>query len=118
MAKPTAPQCHAMTTYYINAFRERYKRDPNVNRNTARWNWEGILTDMPPSKAKELVDFYFSTTSQKQHALDWFFYNYDKLRDTMSDQEVDRERRRKMRAESEARAAEWRARGNTGIASN
>lgn len=118
MAKPTAQQCHAMTSYYKKAFQEKYKYEPNVNRNTARWNWEGILTDMPASKAKELVDFYFSTTSQKQHSLDWFFYNYDKLIESLSDLEKDRLRRKQLREESEKRAAEWRARGNTGIGSN
>lgn len=118
MAKPTAQQCHAMTTYYMNAFREKYKREPRVNRNTARWHWEGMLTDMPPAEAKKLVDFYFTTSSQKQHALDWFFYNYDKLQESMSDIDLDRERRKKLREESEKRAAEWRARGNKGIGSN
>lgn len=118
MAKPTAQQCHAMTTYYVNLFTEKYHRAPTVNRHSARWGWESVLMGMPPTEAKRLLDFYFTTTSQKQHALDWFFYNYDKLIESMSDLDKDRERRKKLREESEKRAAEWRARGNTGIASN
>ena len=73
---------------------------------------------MSTEEAKRLIDFYFTTKSQKRHALDWFFYNYEKLEESMAVLEVDRQRRAQLREESAARAAEWRARGNTGIASN
>ena len=118
MAKPTAQQCHAMTTYYMNAWREKYKREPSVNRNTARWAWEGMLMDMPPAEVKKLVDFYFSTKSERLHALDWFFYNYEKLESAMVQLDLDRQRRERMREESAKRAEEWRARGNKGIGGN
>lgn len=118
MAKPTAQQCHAMTTYFIQQFKEKYGRQPTgVNRNTARWNWEGILTDHSVVEAKKLVDFYFQTNNAS-HPLDWFFYNYEKLEVSMENLAVDIDRRAKMRKESAERAAEWRARGNKGIGSN
>lgn len=118
MAKPTAQQCHAMTTYYVSKFKEKYGREPVINRHSARWGFESVLMGMPPAEAKKLLDFYFTTTSTKQHALDFFFYNYEKLIESLSALEQDKLRRKKMREESEKRAAEWRARGNTGIGSN
>lgn len=118
MAKPTAAQCHTLTSYYVKLFKERYHREPVVNRHSARWGFEAVLMGMPPEEAKKLLEFYFTTTSQKQHALDWFFYNYDKLIESQTDLDKDRNRREQLRRESEKRAAEWRARGNKGIGSN
>lgn len=117
MAKPTVQQCYAMTSYFVAAFKSHYKgQEPVLNRHAARWGFESILMGLPPEEVKKLIDFYFTTKSQKRHALDWFFYNYEKLQESMNVLELDKERRAKLREESEARAAEWRARGNTGIA--
>lgn len=118
MAKPTPQQCHALITYYINLFKERYKTEPVVNRHAARWGFDSILQGMPPTEARSLLDFYFTTESSKRHSLDWFFYNYDKLIDSQTEVEKDRAHRDKLRAESEQRAKEWRERGNTGIAND
>lgn len=119
MAKPTAQQCHTMTSYYVTKYKEKYDRAPTgVNRNTARWNWEGILTDMNLDAAKKLVDFYFETNNERKHPLDWFFYNYEKLEESQEALKAEKQRRAKVMEESAKRAAEWRARGNTGIGSN
>ena len=115
MAKPTAQQCHAMTTYFASGFKSKYGRSPVVNRHAARWGWESVLMDMPTTEAKALVDYYLETNSENNHSLDWFFYNYDKLILAMAERDKDREERRRLREESARRAAEWRARGNTGI---
>lgn len=117
--KPTVQQCYAMIDYYIKAYKAHYAgQEPVLNRHAARWGFESVLMGLPPEEVKKLIDFYFTTKSQKRHALDWFFYNYEKLIESASDLEKDRARREKLREESEARAAEWRARGNTGIAGN
>lgn len=119
MAKPTVQQCHAMTSYFVKGYKVRYRgQEPKVNRHAARWGFESILMGMSPDKVKELIDYYFTTTSQKRHSLDWFLYNYEKLEDGLEQLELDRERREKLRKESAERVAEWRTRGNTGIASN
>lgn len=116
MAKPTVQQCHAMTTYYVKLFKAKYGTEPVVNRHSARWGFESLLMGMPPSDARELLDFYFTTKSEKRHSLDWFFYNYEKLTESLTEVEKDRAHRDKLRHESEQRAKEWRERGNTGIA--
>jgi len=115
MARPTAKDCHTLTSYYIKAWKERYHREPVVNRHSARWGFESVLMGMPVSEAKKLIDFYLTTESQKQHSLDWFFYNYDKLIDSLSDLEKDRLERERLREESRKRAEEWKARGNRGL---
>lgn len=112
-----AQDCHAMTSYYVKVYKDKYKAAPKVNRTTARWDWAGILEDLSIDEARSLIDFYF-TTSNKGHPLQWFFYNYDKLQESMRQLEEDSKRRKKMREESEIRAKEWRESGKRGISSN
>ncbi|SRR6266542_3595289 len=111
----TAQQCHAMTTYYFKAYKDVYGREPIVNRNTARWGFDGILKGMPPAEAQRLIDFYLTTASSNKHSLEWFFYNYDKLIISQRETEEDSERRARLRAETKQRAEEWRASGHKGI---
>lgn len=119
MPKPTVQQCHAMTSYYIKRFKEKYGAEPVVNRHSARWGFDSILMGMAPTEVKELIDYYFKTVSMNRHALDWFFYNYDKLIRGKNDLEEDAERRERLRRESEERAREWRERfGNQGFTDN
>lgn len=118
MPKPTPQQCHALTTYYVKLFKQKYGTEPVVNRNRARWDFDTLLSGMSSVHAKELLEFYFTTASPKGHTLDWFFYNYDKLMESQTEAEKDRAARDKLRQESAQRAKEWRERGNTGIANS
>lgn len=113
MAKPTAQQCHALTSYYVKAYTSRHKVAPSVNRNTARWGFESMLMDMPADEVKELIDFYLTTASARKHPLDWFFYNYERLVEDLEERRRDREERARLRKESEERTREWKRRGMT-----
>lgn len=116
MAKATAQQCHAMTTYYVKRYKEKYGTEPVVNRHSARWGFDSVLLGMSPEETKELIDYYFKTTSTRRHSLDWFFYHYEKLIDGKNDLQTDIERRERLRRESEQRAREWREKvGNQSI---
>jgi hypothetical protein len=118
MAKPTPQQCHALTSHYIKLFKQKFGTEPVVNRHSARWGFDSVLLGMPPSEAKELLEFYFTTGSTNRHDLQWFFYNYEKLEDSLTEVEKDQKARAKLRQESAQRAKEWRERGNTGIANS
>lgn len=115
MTKPTAQACHAMTTYYVNTYNEYFDRAPRVNRNKARWGWDGILQDMSATEAKSLVDFWLSDKSAANQDLEWFFYNYDKLMELRDEQARQYARRKALMEESRKRAAEWKERGNKTI---
>lgn len=99
----SAGQAHALTTYYIGKYQERYNEKPIVNRNKARWSWDSMLYDLTPVEIKELLDFYFKSHSAKAHDLDNFFYNYDKILLSMRQAEVDAEGRKAMMRETEER---------------
>jgi hypothetical protein len=113
---PTAQQCHAAITYYEKAYTEHYDKKPVINRHTARWGFDSVLRDLSPTECKELIDYYFQTGGN--HALDWFFYNYDKLLIARSSQVANADERSRLREESKQRVKEWRERGRQGITGN
>lgn len=109
----TAQQCHAAITYYEKAYIEHHGFKPVINRNTARWGFDSILRDMSPSECKALIDYYFDTGGN--HALDWFFWNYDKLIIARTSSVQETKARDKLKEESKQRVKEWRERGRHGI---
>lgn len=118
MAKPTPAQCHTMISYYIHVYKEKYGREPVVNRHSARWGFDSVLQGLSLEETKALLDYYLITESDRKHPLDWFFYNYDKLVDSKRSVDDDDARRARLRRESQQRVEEWLARGNTRIASH
>lgn len=115
---PAAKDCHTLTSYYIKLYKAKYGSEPSVNRHTARWGFDSVLMGMTLSEARVLLDFYLTTNSSKKHALDWFFYNYEKLQESMVITQEDAARRAQLREESRIRAQEWRERGKQGITDN
>lgn len=113
-----AKDCHALVTYFVKKYEEVYGFKPTVNRHSARWGFDSILSDLSSTEAKSLIDYYFRTESAKGHPLDWFFYNYDKLLIAKAESDVDADRTAKLREESKKRAEEWRKSGKQGIADN
>lgn len=115
---PAAKDCHALITYYIKGYEKKYNNTPNVNRYSARWGFDSVLTGMSMQHAKELLDYYFTTSSPRMHDLDWFFYNYEKLVKGMQDDREDGEHIRRLMEESKSRAEQWRQSGKQGITNN
>lgn len=108
MANPTAQQCHAMTTYYISAYREVVGKEPVVNRNKAKAGWSGLLMDYTPTQARELVDYYLDHYSEPR--IDWFLYNYEKVDVAKQEYEEESIAAVKRRQETARRLEEWRNR--------
>lgn len=106
--KPTAQQCHAMTTYFASAYQDKVGKSAVLNRNKARWSWESVLMDYTPGQARELVDFYLEHWPDPN--LDWFFYNYEKVDQAIADHNQEEEARRARREQTQKRLDEWRNR--------
>jgi hypothetical protein len=111
----SAKDCHALTNYYVSGFKAAHGREPNVNRWSARWGFDAVLQGMSTEDAKALIDYYFTTPSDRLHDLDWFFYNYQKLTKARADIGTDTEHRAKLMQESKQRAEEWRKSGKRTI---
>ncbi len=114
----TAKDCHALITYYEKSYNDKYGKVPNVNRYAARWGFDSVLQSMNSVQAKELLDYYFTTPATRKHDLDWFFYHYHELVESMLKAKDDAAHRRKLMEESKLRAEQWRQSGKQGIANN
>lgn len=108
MAKPTAQQCHALTTYYVSKYTDTFGYAPVVNRNKARYGFEGLLMDFSPTESREIVDYYIDHYANP--AIDWFIYNYEKVVVAKREREAEQEVQEKRRAATEKRLEEWRNR--------
>jgi hypothetical protein len=108
----TPAQCNSLTTYYMKAYEEKFRRARPVNRNTARWSWANMLEDMTVAEVKELIDYYMKIDGTHGNQLPWFFNHYDELIKNKEAQEADDEFREKLRQETILRTEAWRqARG-------
>jgi len=107
-----------MTSYYVKGYEGKYGIKPNVNRYSARWGFDSLLAGMSKADAKEVVDYYFTTLSMRKHDLDWFFYNYEKLVESMVEGRAEAEHRKRLVEESRQRAEAWRNSGKSGIANS
>lgn len=108
MTKPTAAQCHALTTYFVNKYNEVMGRAVVVNRNKAKWGFESILMDMTVIEAQALIDFYIRYYDKP--SIDWFMYNYEKIVEQKQDHEKQEKSAAKRREITAARLEEWRNR--------
>jgi len=113
----TAKDCHALTRYFVEAYKVKHGREPTVNRWSARWGFDAMLQGMPSEEVKSLIDYYLTTPNERMHDIEWFFYNYHKLIKAKHDVDVDVDHRRKLMQESKQRAEEWRQSGKRSIAS-
>jgi len=108
MAKATAQQCHALTTYYISKYTEEVGKAPLVNRNKTRWGFEAMLLDYTPEQARELIDHYIEHYSTP--TIEWFLFNYEKVDEAKKEYEQYKVSSAKRLAETQKRLEEWRNR--------
>lgn len=108
MAKPTAQQCHALTTYYIKQFTDVVGFAPVVNRNKARYGFEGLLMDYSPEDSRKIIDYYLAHYANP--SVDWFIYNYEKVVVAMEEYIENEEAQQKRREATAKRLEEWRNR--------
>lgn len=107
----TPKECNTLTSYFEKAWAQKYGRKSNVNRYKARWGFDAVLGGMSLDNAKELIDFYLTTANNRDHDLEWFFYNYDKLEDARDKAAEDRAEIERLKEETKKRASEWSRRG-------
>lgn len=110
MAKPTAQQCHGMTTFFMTEYEKRFAEKPVVNRNKARWFMESILMDYSTKEAKELIKHYLD--SYERPSLDWLSMNYEKVIERRKEAAEKAEASAKRREVTEKKLQEWRNRWN------
>ena len=107
MAKPTAQQCHAMTSYYIGRYEKVKGTKPVVNRNKAKYTFESLLWDYSVDEVKGFLDFFIDHYDQ---TLEWFNYNYETVINEHNDYGIQQELAAKRRRDTAERLEAWRKR--------
>jgi len=106
LTKDSASLAFALLSYYASKYKERYGKQPNINKYKEKWAAGDILQDFNFDEAKSIIDYYF-TLSKDGHPLTWLFNNFDKLKDTVNANELDKKLRAERRAELAKLREEW-----------
>ena len=106
MTKDSANLAFALLSYYASKYKERYGKQPNINKYKEKWAASDILQDFGFDEAKTIIDYYF-TLSKEGHPLNWMFNNFDKLKDTVNANAIDKKLRAERRAELAKLREEW-----------
>ena len=51
---------------------------PSLNKYREKWAMQDVIDSIGYSRAKELIEYYF-TTGKNGHPLQFFFFNFDKI---------------------------------------
>lgn len=99
MTKEEAKQAYALVSLYIALYKNKYNKQPLVNRYREKWAMQDVMDSVGFDRAKELLEYYFKC-ARDSHPLNWFLYNFDKLDDVLVRSEQDIELRTKLRKQT------------------
>lgn len=105
-------ELHALTSGYIKIWKQKYPNAgaPNFNANKAVFGWKAMRMTMSVKEIQELVEFFFTLPSSKQHDLHAFLWDYDEIVEKKRVTEKDRAQRAKIAQASEQRTREFEER--------
>jgi hypothetical protein len=78
---------------YQSLYKERYGKMPQLNKFREKWAMQDVIDSVGFDRAKQLLIYYFSLT-KGGHPLQFFYYNFDRMNNSIEDVELDKERRR------------------------
>lgn len=99
MAKQDSQQAYALVSLYIALYKNKYNKQPLVNRYREKWAMQDVIDTVGYERARVLLDYYFKCT-KSGHPLNWFLYNFDRLDDILVESEADTEYRKKLRKQT------------------
>ena len=96
MAKEDAKQAYALVSLYIALYKNRYNKQPVVNRYREKWAMQDVIDSVGFDRTKELLIYYFRT-NKSGHPLNFFFYNFDRIDSLKNEIDKDIENRKLLR---------------------
>ena len=99
MTKEDAKQAYALVSLYISLYKNRYNKQPLVNRYREKWAMQDVIDTVGFDRSKELLEYYFKC-NKIGHPLNWFLYNFDRLDDVLIRSKEDVERRKELRKQT------------------
>lgn len=82
MTKDEAKQAYALVSLYIALYKNKYNKQPVVNRYREKWAMQDVIDSVGFDRAKQLMEYYFKC-KKDGHPMNWFLYNFDKLDDVL-----------------------------------
>lgn len=101
-----AQQGNALVTLYIQCFEDKYSRKPLVNRHRVKWGFQDMISDLNYNSARDVIEYYFKTSGQSGHPIDFLLYNYEKIFQVMEEIKKDQKNREELRKQTEQRVKE------------
>jgi hypothetical protein len=99
MTKDEAKLAYALVSLYCALFKQKYNKQPVVNKYREKWAMQDVIDSVGYDRAKVLVEYYFTIT-KSGHPISWFFYNFEKLDLTLEQTEQDKSRRELIRSKT------------------
>lgn len=96
-----AQQAQALVTLYMSLYKKTYGHDPVVNRYRLKWGMTDVIDSVGYQHARALMEYYFDCDAE--HTPEWFLNNFDRLDASKKEQDIDDERRRRLREETKRR---------------
>jgi Zn-dependent oligopeptidase len=96
MAKADNRGPYILLSLYEKLYTQTYSKKPRLNKYREKWGMQEVIDEVGQARAAELLEYYFRT-GKNGHPIQWFFYNFDRLDDMLTQQSEDAERRRRMR---------------------
>jgi hypothetical protein len=97
MANANQKLAYALLEHYSKTYTEKYERPCQINKYRDKWAMIDLIDSVGYDRGRELIEYYFKTTSNNRHSLNWFMYNFDRLDDMLTKVEADNIRRAKIR---------------------
>lgn len=69
---------YILLSIYQNMYQNKYGKMPSLNKYREKWAMQDVIDSIGYSRAKELIEYYF-TTGKNGHPLQFFFFNFDKI---------------------------------------
>ena len=78
MTKDEARLAHALVSLYAVLYKETHGKPIVINKYREKWAMQDVIESVGYDRAKVLLEYYFKTNNSN-HALSWFFFNFEKL---------------------------------------
>lgn len=79
----TNKEPYILITIYMALYEQKYGNKPRINKYREKWAMQDVLDSIGFDQAKDVLNYYFRT-GKPGHPLNFFYNNFDRLEDMMT----------------------------------
>lgn len=84
---------YILLSIYQDLYKQRYGKPITLNKFREKWGMQDVIDSVGFDRAIKLLEYYFHT-QKGGHPLQFFFYNFDRMDNAITELDKDKERRR------------------------